>query len=116
MNKFPGLRLWQDYTKKEFFKALLMGVGVTVLYAGIFLPPMIMVSMLYIPYIVYVLLLIYMVLSLSFSRGLTIMMETLQTYNDIETISFDKIQKRTTIVIAILIFVIESYIYITFLQ
>lgn len=116
MNKLPIQELWQAYPKKEFFKALLMGVLVTLLYAGIILPPIIMISMLYVPYMVYFLLLIYVLLSLAFSRGLSIMMETLQTHQIVTSIPYDVIHKRTSIIIAILIFVIESFIYITYLQ
>ena len=116
MNDLPFLQVWRSYSKGELGKASLTGLVFCLLYGGITVTPLIMISMLYVPFMTIFLLLIYVSASLSFSYGMKQTVAALRTYKRVDQIDFDKWRTRMSVGFAILVFVVLSVIYLRYLQ
>lgn len=116
MSNLPLVYLWKAYRPSEKAKASLMGFLFFVLYGGIIVTPIITISMIYVPFMEYFLLAIYIALSLCANYGISIAMETLQQYRLDYRVAYDTIKRRLTVVIAAIIFVILSIVFVVYLK
>ncbi len=85
-----------------------------IILAGIFITPLIMISMLYVPYIMYFLLAIYVIGSLIFRFAISLFLETLDTYEKILTNDKNQIIKRWSIILSVVFYIVLSIIYLKY--
>jgi hypothetical protein len=116
MSDRPLIRLIRLHGWKQCGKAFLTGLLFFLLLGGILVTPTIVISMLYVPYIVYFLLAIYVQLSLSMSWGLSIMSETLRTLAPGLELPYRTVERRLAIGFAIVVFIALSIVYLTYLD
>lgn len=116
MNNLPIVQIVRSYPKKELGLAFVTGLLFTLLYTGIFLTPLIVISALYVPFIVYFLLLMYVVLALTISYGISMFLTVLQHHHTEESIQYDTLKARASVIFAIIVFIILSIVYIQYLQ
>lgn len=116
MSDWPLRHLIRVHGWKQLGKAIATGLIFFLLAGGILVTPTIVISMLYVPYMIYFLLAIYIELSLSMSWALSILSETLEALQPDTDVSYRKVEKRFAIGFAILVFVALSIVYLTYLD
>ena len=112
MNNLRIVEMWKAYSTSEFLKSILVGLISYVLIAALVLTPTIVISLLYVPYMMYFFLGMYIALSLVASISANLFVETLQNYH-VEAIDYKAYTKNSTILLAILTFIILTIIYFT---
>jgi|GEM_PF-6082159 flagellar biosynthesis protein FliQ len=100
------------YSLKERLIGLTIALFQAVLLGGIFITPIIMISMLYVPYIMYFLLAIYLIGSLILRHATGIFLKVLTTYQEIPLPVKQRFQKVTSIILSILLYMVLAVIYL----
>jgi hypothetical protein len=103
------------YRPVDIAEAILMGVIYYVLIGGIVLAPIITISSFLVPYIIYILTLIFIVLSFVGYYAITKTTETL-SHIKATTLSFDSLHKYASIILAIVTFIVLAVIYFLYLR
>lgn len=116
MNNWIGVQIIKQFAYGDIAKSALTAFIFYVLIGGIFVVPTIMISLLYVPFMVYFMLGIFIVLAFTANFGLGIFVKTLKHYNNTTELDYDTFVTRTSIVIAIVTFVIIAIIYIQYLE
>lgn len=116
MNRLPIVQLWNHYAKYELFKAFVTGFVFYLLLAAIVITPTIVISFLYVPFMMYFMLGMYVALSMITSYAVHIFIETLQNYKTLETVLYETFAVRSTVTIAFLTFVILAFVYIQYIE
>lgn len=108
-------RIFQDYRMIDILESILVGVMYYILLSGIIVAPMITISALFVPYIIYSLLAMYIALAFIGNYAISKMIETLQHVQP-STHSFEPFHKRSSVILAVITFVIITIVYFVYLQ
>jgi len=114
MNDFKTL--WTVYDKAELGKSALTGLVFYLLIGGVLVTPLITISFLFVPYMMFFLLAIYAALAFTGSYGTRIAFQTLATYQPIDAIDTERLIRRIAVGHAILVFTIETIVYFVYLR
>lgn len=114
MNKHQMKILFHSYKKMDLLKAFLSGLIFIVIYTGIFITPSVMISMLYVPFMLYFLLGMFMIGSLIFYRSLGIMIEYLRAIETIKDINYNTLHRQITFGFSIILYGVLAYVYLQY--
>lgn len=114
MSNLPIVKMFKAHEAIELVLSSVLGLIYFILYGGIFVTPAIMISMLYIPFIQYFLLLIYVMISLIATYALKRTTESLKHYRTVDSVDYDTIRTRLSVAIAIVVFVTLAIVYLQY--
>lgn len=114
MNKLEIVKIIRLYSIKEIMLSSLSGLITYLILGSLFLTPTIVISLLYVPYIKFFFLGMYILMSIVASAAASIFTQTLQHYH-IEAINYDVYNRRSSIVMAIITFLVLTIIYFTYI-
>ncbi|QMS85878.1 hypothetical protein [Candidatus Xianfuyuplasma coldseepsis] len=114
MNNLEIVKIIRSYTVKEIMLSSLSGLITYLILGTIFLTPTIVISLLYVPYMKFFFLGMYIMMSIVASAAASIFSQTLQHYH-IESINYEIYNRRSTIVLAVLTFIVLTIIYFTYI-
>lgn len=106
------VKIFHSYPVTDVLKSLLTGLIFYLLIGGILVTPIITISYLYVPFMMYFLLAIYIVLSFTGSFGWAIFIKTLRNYNIDESIDYLVFKTRATVTLAAITFIVLAIVYI----
>lgn len=109
------IHILKQFDKKEIAEAVLVGAVYYLLLTGIIVAPIISISLLFVPYILYFLMGIFIALSFIGYYATTKTTETLQTFND-TSFDVEECNKLVSMTLAIVTFIAISIVYFMFLQ
>ena len=116
MNNLEVIKIWKAYSDTEFLKSLLMGLITYLLIGGILVTPIVVMSMLYVPFMTYFLLAIHIVLAFAGYYGFGLMTETLQNYQKLDHINYKTFQTRAAVTLATIVLIVLSLVYLLYLE
>lgn len=112
MNKLIITQIFKHYKTSEVIKSFLTALLFFLLLGSIFITPMVQIIYLYVPYVEFFLIGIYIYVSLISIYFNKRVVDTLKTYNVIDTINYDKFKVRSTTVMTIIAFITVLIFYI----
>ena len=112
MNKIETFKLIQNYQPIEVFKAFITAFIFLLVLGAIVVIPVVQIAYIYIPFIEYLLLFVFLYISLIGIYIISIFIKTLVLYKEVNDVDIEKVKRQLTTSISIITFIAVLVIFI----